>query len=993
MTGSQVQVLLQSRFSLCTILSVLSSTGSLFSTLESQCPWEALICCREFKKCTHMSVFDSLPIPCRHFVAPLRTDKKTCRRVFCSCRTCPGKSYSTFECWTRQDQCCWEQMHTKIWDLSSVMSVGPCFWVTWSWKTRWSGSQSDTRPWVCALKMSRRNMMLWLLKHASAWKMSCLRRKWIPTRRSLWRMLTVISKSIEILSCVGIVVFLWKKETTYESGIDLIVEPLTSCDQATDEHDVIPHTRKRRRLTHKSPVSVRFSVDFDEDDAIQVQADCSVSVFSENLVEKRAVVGTICATGFEDDSLSAVLETSCQSADEAEPGGHEYFVHLLEKGDDTTQLHRCVRNRWYEDRVVSTKEASGVPSSGRSATELVVLGTEVKMKLLQHDTNSLIDTCRSSTSGFLLYRLLEPSRSLRKTWSSGSVCGQRLAAGGGSGKRRRRRPANLLVKWLRSAHKAWTRTSLSVLFSEKVKTRLVLFILSSLWSIMTTCVSYPGWNRSRGSESASTWLSFSFCATTQCIQLETEFAAGYVREDDESSSQRVFLGFARLTRKSIESILSSFDHFSQRSTSFWIIEFVTRNTNTADSPIFPMHHHHSFCNPCVRHWRNSFSSKTVDIPFWTFWNIYIRMMMSDHSFLSPPATKHRLRWRTQRQKWKLIVKLICHRQHCHRQRHLLLRRVRIHLSEKRSPIDRKNIHQQIADRDNRKNPNLQLSDTSPPRTKTFLLQFWRLAACTDNTQWQTVMLDVSSWLMLAHVLRWSPSLRKLVNVPLVVIRLWSARNRCWRTDLFIVEDLVSFELIQTVVTWAMQCSTRCITTSESTSRWYLERHRGIYPSHASSWDWWSGHRTFTRWIRDESFLVKSVFCKLWRSIDVFSKRRYTRLQLLFGHESVPIEGEALDDEQPRSQYHVVNGREIDKTAVSHEGVVASRSRDPYRTSRKPTHTCCSTLALWNSCVLLESRRPEYGFSAHVSAGVYRTSEQTQGCMVGSCDSSDSGNGP
>ena len=36
--------------------------------------------------------------------------------------------------------------------------------------------------------------------------------------------------------------------------------------------------------------------------------------------------------------------------------------------------------------------------------------------------------------------------------------------------------------------------------------------------------------------------------------------------------------------------------------------------------------------------------------------------MSDHSVLLPPAVKHRLRWSPHRQKWKLIVKLTCHRQ-------------------------------------------------------------------------------------------------------------------------------------------------------------------------------------------------------------------------------------------------------------------------------------------------------------------------------------------
>ena len=55
--------------------------------------------------------------------------------------------------------------------------------------------------------------------------------------------------------------------------------------------------------------------------------------------------------------------------------------------------------------------------------------------------------------------------------------------------------------------------------------------------------------------------------------------------------------------------------------------------------------------------------------------------MSDHSILLPPVTKHR---------WKLTVKLMCHRQlcthlHCHRQRHLLMR-VQTHLSERKSPI-------------------------------------------------------------------------------------------------------------------------------------------------------------------------------------------------------------------------------------------------------------------------------------------------------------------
>ena len=58
-----------------------------------------------------------------------------------------------------------------------------------------------------------------------------------------------------------------------------------------------------------------------------------------------------------------------------------------------------------------------------------------------------------------------------------------------------------------------------------------------------------------------------FCTTTQRVQLETEFVDEHVREDDESSRQRLCLGLARFTRKSIEPILASFDNISRCSTS------------------------------------------------------------------------------------------------------------------------------------------------------------------------------------------------------------------------------------------------------------------------------------------------------------------------------------------------------------------------------------------------------------------------------------------
>ena len=52
-----------------------------------------------------------------------------------------------------------------------------------------------------------------------------------------------------------------RNDTTPESEIDLSGEPQTPCDQETNEHDVIPITRKLRRLLHKSISFTRFSLD------------------------------------------------------------------------------------------------------------------------------------------------------------------------------------------------------------------------------------------------------------------------------------------------------------------------------------------------------------------------------------------------------------------------------------------------------------------------------------------------------------------------------------------------------------------------------------------------------------------------------------------------------------------------------------------------------------------------------------------------------------
>ena len=185
-----------------------------------------------------------------------------------------------------------------------------------------------------------------------------------------------------------------KDETAHDSEVDLSVKPHT-----TDEHDGISSTRKRRRLTHKSLVSARFSHDYEEDDFVQVQADCSVLAFAENLDEKRIVVGTIGATGFEGDLLPIAMETSCQLG-ETEFGRHGHTVQLLEKGDDTAQMSAV-----FEADETKTESCQHGKLLELSAVAEVQwnsssLGKGQRRKFLQHDKSALVDPCCSSTPGF-----------------------------------------------------------------------------------------------------------------------------------------------------------------------------------------------------------------------------------------------------------------------------------------------------------------------------------------------------------------------------------------------------------------------------------------------------------------------------------------------------------------------------------------------------------------------------------------------------------------
>ena len=75
-------------------------------------------------------------------------------------------------------------------------------------------------------------------------------------------------------------------ETTDDSEIDLSLERRTLCDQLENVDDD----------------------DFEEEDAMQVRADCSVPSFAKNFDEKRPVVGTIGATGFKGDLFLVAMD-------------------------------------------------------------------------------------------------------------------------------------------------------------------------------------------------------------------------------------------------------------------------------------------------------------------------------------------------------------------------------------------------------------------------------------------------------------------------------------------------------------------------------------------------------------------------------------------------------------------------------------------------------------------------------------------------------------
>ena len=130
-------------------------------------------------------------------------------------------------------------------------------------------------------------------------------------------------------------------ETFHETETDPFSGPADCCVSVTDELDIDPSvskTRKRRRLLRKSHVSARFLLDdCDEDDDTSAQADCFMPVFVEASDEKRPAVGKVRSTASGNYSTIAAMESTGHS-DEVKHEGHEHTVQLLRKGGDDGKL-------------------------------------------------------------------------------------------------------------------------------------------------------------------------------------------------------------------------------------------------------------------------------------------------------------------------------------------------------------------------------------------------------------------------------------------------------------------------------------------------------------------------------------------------------------------------------------------------------------------------------------------------------------------------------
>ena len=246
---------------------------------------------------------------------------------------------------------------------------------------------------------------------------------------------------------------------------------------------------------------------------MQVQADCSVPAFAENLDEKRIVVGRLALlvlnavyflspwkriVNLVSPSLEDTNTPSSSSRRETTPPSCSLCLKpMIRRQNRVNKGNFWGCQQWPKCNGTRRPWERGQRRHLSSMTKVLSL----MLAAAQHLDSSRTD-CWNRAVRFGRPDLLEVCA------NSDSPLVEAVESAGGEGLR------TSFLERVRSGHQSRSRTSPSVLFNEKAKTRVVLFTLSSLWSIITTRVSFFGWNRSRGSESASTWLSRSFCTNT-----------------------------------------------------------------------------------------------------------------------------------------------------------------------------------------------------------------------------------------------------------------------------------------------------------------------------------------------------------------------------------------------------------------------------------------------------------------------------------------------
>ena len=135
---------------------------------------------------------------------------------------------------------------------------------------------------------------------------------------------------------------------------------------------------------------------------MQVQANSSVPAFAENLDERRTVVGTVEASGFEGDLLPVAMETSCQPG-ESEFGGHEHIVQLLEKRDDAAQLSTVFETDDTKTESCQQRKLLGLSVVAEVQRNSSSMGKGQRRNLSSMTKVLSLILAAGSTLGFLMY--------------------------------------------------------------------------------------------------------------------------------------------------------------------------------------------------------------------------------------------------------------------------------------------------------------------------------------------------------------------------------------------------------------------------------------------------------------------------------------------------------------------------------------------------------------------------------------------------------------